>query len=85
MPGLLFEKSFPGATTCVLVGDAMSVVPARLKHFQRLLWLTDPESVRRARPLLPTSAIQTAIVGAAPAEPIRKPIDRSDRDDMIFT
>lgn len=78
MPGLLFEKPFPGATTCVLVGDALADVQPRLKRFQRLLWLTDPESVRRARPLLPTSVIETVLVGDAPAEPVVEQFLRYD-------
>jgi hypothetical protein len=78
MPGLLLEKPFPGATTCVLVGDALADVQPRLKSFRRLLWLTDPESIRRARPLLPTTVVETLLVGDAPAEPVVEQFLRYD-------
>ncbi len=67
MSRLLLEKPIPGATTCVLVGDATVLDRSRLHHFRHLLWLTDRDSVQRARPILPRHAIETTIVDEAPA------------------
>jgi|GEM_PF-3059249 Uncharacterized protein conserved in bacteria len=69
MSRLLLEKPSPGATTCVLVGDALALDRTRLQPFRHLLWLTDRDNVQRARPILPRHAIETTLVDHAPARP----------------
>ncbi len=78
MSRLLLEKPFPGATTCVLVGDALALDRTRLQPFRHLLWLTDRDNVQRARPILPRHAIQTAFVDDSPAQPAVEQFLRRD-------
>ena len=78
MSRILLEKPIPGATTCVLVGDATALDRSRLHHFRHLLWLTDRDSVQRARPVLPRHAIETTIVDEAPARSVVEQFLRRD-------
>jgi hypothetical protein len=92
MSRLLLEKPFPGATTCVLVGDALALDRSRLQPFRHLLWLTDRDNVQRARPVLPRHAIETAIVDEPPRSAVEQFLRRDPRhlpsifvSDIILT
>ncbi len=92
MSRLLLEKPFPGATTCVLVGDAQALDRARLQRFRHLLWLTDRDNVQRARPVLPRHAIETAMVDDPPHSAVELFLRRDPRhlpsifvSDIILT
>lgn len=92
MSRLLLEKTFPGSTTCVLVGDALALDRSRLRSFRHLLWLTDRDNVQRARPVLPRHAIETAIVDEPPRSAVEQFLRRDPRhlpsvfvSDIILT
>ncbi len=67
MNELLLRNLFPGATSCILIGEPGADVSADLRHYRHALWFTDAEGARADSASLSSAATQHIIVDASPA------------------
>jgi hypothetical protein len=67
MTDLLLQRPFPGATTCILVGEPPADFSADLRRFRHVLWLTDRHGIRTGAPRLNATTTHCVLVEASPA------------------
>lgn len=68
MSPLLLQKLFPGATTCILIGQPDAGLAADLGRYRHTLWFTDAVSAQPASTKPKSPSTQRVLVETAPAE-----------------
>jgi hypothetical protein len=80
MSEILLEQVFPGATTCIVIGDLDQIAPNKLQPYRHLLWWTDTAGDSRIPAEHRSERVQTAdIKTAAPTLILEQFLQRDAR------
>jgi hypothetical protein len=70
-----FEKTFPGSSTCILVGRVPEGMPSLVASCRAVLWIVDAAGVGRPPGRLPTGALSLLLVEQCAEEQLEKAIN----------